>query len=193
MIWSCVYAIVSMCHQLMCKDANTNLCEFLVEAVNKTSENIACVGDLLGVLSDNPDQAASGVGVVQIINALAKRGNNALVARVASENILDHNNDLLHDIADLGVDELKKHVDGLLSALLNLDRYLADRTNRLLHKVHVHFHRVFLKLIKQLVSVGVVGYPDHNLQLGEFEVWRIIVFAEKHTQLLVQNSRLLLK
>ena len=169
-----------MCHQFLGKNTNTNLCEFLVEAVNETSKNIACVGDLLGILSNNPDQAASGVGVIQIINTLAKGRNDTLVARVASENVLDHNNNLLHDVADFGVDELKKHIDSLLSTLLDLDRHLTNRTNCLLYKVHVNFHRIFLKLVKQLVSVGVVGYPDHNLQLGEFEVWRVIVLAEEY-------------
>lgn len=193
MIWSCVCVIVSMCNRFCTRYRNTNLCEFLVEAVNKACENVACIGDLLGILSNNPDQATSRVGVVQIVNALAQRGNDALIARVAPENILDDNNNLLDNVAHLGVDEFKQHIDSLLSALLNLDRHLANRANCLLHKVHVHFHRVFLKLIKQLVGVGVVGYPDHDLQLGKFEVRWVIVFAEEHAELLVKNSRLLLQ
>ena len=124
---------------------------------------------------------------------MAECGDDALVAWVTPEDILDHHDHLLHHIANLGVDQLEKHVDRLLSTLLNLDRHLTDRADRLLHKVHVNLHRIFLELVKQLVCVAVVCYSDHDLQFCEFEIRRVVVLAEEHSQLLVQDTGLLLQ
>jgi hypothetical protein len=54
------------------KDWRTDLCEFFVEALDETSKNVARIRDLLGILANDPDQAASRIRVVQIVNTLTK-------------------------------------------------------------------------------------------------------------------------
>jgi len=192
MIWSWVWLIVSICAEAE-RNCTTHLSKLFVETFDETGKNLSCVRDLFSVLANNPDQASSRIRIVQVINTLAECGDDALVAGVTPEDVLDHHDHLLHHIANLCVDELEEHIDCLLSTLLNFDRHLTNRTDRLLHKVHVNLHRIFLELVKQLVCVAVVCYSDHDLQFCEFEIRRVVVLAEEYSQLLVQDSRLLLQ
>ena len=50
-------------------------------------------------------------GLVERVEVLAQRANDALAAGELAEDVLDHDDRLLHDVVDLGLDELEQHVD----------------------------------------------------------------------------------
>lgn len=85
----------------------THLCKLFAKTLDEPGENLLGVRNLLCVLADNPNKTASCIGLVQIVDTLAKRWYDAFIARIPSENILDDNDHLLHDIADFRVDQFQ--------------------------------------------------------------------------------------
>jgi hypothetical protein len=167
--------------------------EFLVESIDKAAQNITRVADFLSILTHNPYQCSSSVRLIKLVNALAQSRDDAFVARVLSEDILDDDDSLLNDIVDLGVYQVQQRVHTLLASALDLDSNLANGLDSTADKVHVHLKSVFLQLGQELVNVAVVGYPHHNFQLLEFDICRIVILAEEHTEFLVEDIRLLLQ
>lgn len=55
---------------------------------------------------------------------------------------LNHNNGLLNDIIDLGLDEVKECAHTALRRLLNFDGTATDSTDRLPNEVHVHLRGI---------------------------------------------------
>ena len=167
--------------------------ELLVEAVDEARQYVRRVADLLRVLADDPDERGARVGFVQLVDALAERRYDALVARVLPEDVLDHHDGLLHHVVHLAADEVQQRVDALLRRRLDLDGHLPDGAHRAAHKVHVHLHGVLLELGEQLLVVALAGDADHDLDLGELEVGRVVVLAEEDADLFAEDVGLALQ
>jgi hypothetical protein len=167
--------------------------EFFIESINKASQDVARIADLLGVLSNNPDECSSGIWFIQLVNALAKGGDDPFVARVFPENVLDDNNRFLNDVVHLGVDKVQQCINATLASALNLDSDLSNGPDGSADKVHIDFEGIFLQFSQELVHIAVVCYAHHNLKLLELDIWGVIVFAEKDTELLLENIGLLLQ
>jgi hypothetical protein len=118
---------------------------------------------------------------------LAKCRNNALVARVLSQNVLDNDNHLLDNIVDLGRDEILEGCNTLLGGILNLDGYLANCLDGSSDEIHIDFKGILLQLSEELFIVMLVCYPNHDFQLLKLNIGRISVFAEEDAHLLAQN------
>lgn len=82
--------------------------EFLVESLDKAGQDLAGVADLLRILADDPNQRGSRIRLVQVVDALAERGDDVLVAWVLSEDVADDDDRLLDDVVDLGVDQIQQ-------------------------------------------------------------------------------------
>lgn len=169
------------------------MCEFFVETFHETRQDVAGVADLFGVLSHDPYQCASGIRLIQIINALTERWYYTLVAGVLPEDILDHHDRFLDDIVHFRADEFEEGVDAFLACSLDLDCDLSDCFHRATDEVHVDFLGILLELGQKLVNVSFIGDSNHDFKLLEFQIWWIVVFAEENAHLFAENVRLLLQ
>lgn len=165
----------------------THLCELLHERLDEALQDLVGIVDLLSIFTNNPDQRTAGVGLIQLINVLAQRGNDTFVTRVLAQDILDDDNDLLNHIVDLGGDEVLKSGYALLASALDLDGHLTDSLDSSSDKVHIDFQGILLQLGKQLLVVALICYPHHNLQLLELDIWWVSVLAEEDSHLLAQD------
>lgn len=67
----------------------TDLIALLLESLEEDAQQVVCVVDLVGVLSNDPDQRRLGFGLVQFVQAGAEGRNDSLVAMgVLSEDVL---------------------------------------------------------------------------------------------------------
>lgn len=173
-------------------EGRTNRRKFFVETIHKASQDIPCVANFLGILSDNPDDCRSSIGLIQLINALAESGDNTFVARVFPENVLDDNNSFLDDVVHFSIDEIQQRVNTALASALNLNGNLADCSDGSADKVHIDFKGILLQFGQELVHIAVVGYAHQNLKFLELYILRVIVFAEENAEFFVENVRLLL-
>lgn len=169
------------------------LSKFFHEAFHKALQNFTGIANLLSVLSDDPDQRSTSFRLVQFVNVVAERGDNALETGVLAQNVLDDNHRLLHNIVDPCRDEVLQSLHALGAGILNLDGNLTDSLDGSADKVHINFQCVFLEFGEKLLVVLLVCYPDHNFELLEFDVGRIVVFTEKDAELFAENIRLRLE
>eukprot|EP00968_Pinguiococcus_pyrenoidosus_P010320 scaffold805_cov251-Pinguiococcus_pyrenoidosus.AAC.5 len=165
----------------------------LVEGLEEGLHELIGVVDALGVLADDPDHGGLGLGLVERLEVLAEGGDDLLVAvRVAAEDVLDHDDRLLHDVVDARLDELEKHGDAALRGALELDGAAADGAHGAAHEVHVDLRGVLLELEQHLVDVRLADQADHDLQLLQLDVDGVVVLAEEDLDLVLQDLRALL-
>mmetsp|Transcript_777 Transcript_777/g.3202 ORF Transcript_777/g.3202 Transcript_777/m.3202 type:complete len:716 (+) Transcript_777:454-2601(+) len=165
----------------------------LVEGLEEGLHELIGVVDALGVLADDPDHGGLGLGLVERLEVLAEGGDDLLVAvRVAAEDVLDHDDRLLHDVVDACLDELEKHGDAALRGALELDGAAADGAHGAAHEVHVDLRGVLLELEQHLVDVRLADQADHDLQLLQLDVDGVVVLAEEDLDLVLQDLRALL-
>ena len=105
-----------------------------------------------------------------------------------AEDVLDHDDRLLHDVVDLGLDELEQHVDAPLRGALELDGAAADGAHRAAHELDVDLGRVLLELHEHLVDVAVARELDHDLELLHLDVDRVVVLAEEDLDLVREDG-----
>lgn len=184
---------INVSQDLTYQKTETNRGEFFVKSINKATQDITRIADLLGILSNNPDECRSSIRLIQLIDALTQSGDYTLVSRVLSEYVLDDHDRFLNDIVHLCVDQIQQCVDAPLACALNLDSNLADGLDGTPDKVHIDFKGVLLQFSQKLVHVAVVGNPYHDLELLELDIWRVVVFTEENTKFLLENVRLLLQ
>lgn len=118
---------------------------------------------------------------------LAEGGDDALVAGILPQDVLNHHHTLLHDVVDLGRYQVQQRIDTLLTRRLDLDGHLADGLDGPAHKVHVDLEGVLLQLCEELFVILVVCYSHHDLEFLQLEVGRVVEFTEKHPHLLAQD------
>eukprot|EP01137_Pigoraptor_chileana_P028939 Opistho-2@13440 len=166
---------------------------FVLEVVEEGREELVSVLNALRILSNDPDDRSLGLGLVQSVEVFAESSNDRLVAvGVLAENVLDHDNGLLHNIVDLRLDELEERLDATLSGALNLDGAASNGTDRLAHEVHINLRGILLELGKDLRNVVVGGEADHNVKLLQLDVDGVIVLDKEHLRLLAQDLGALL-
>ena len=138
-----------------------DLRRFLLKSLQEALEELVSVVDALRVLSDDPDHRGLRLGLVQGVKVLAQRSDDRLVAiRELPEDVLDDDHSLLHHVVDLGLNQLKQHVDAAFGSSLEFDGAAPNRTHSLAHSLFsqpsrwaeprgelplqlaTHFHRV---------------------------------------------------
>lgn len=120
--------------------------EFLHKPIDKAFEDIASIADFLSVFANDPYKRSSRLRFVQLLDAFAEVRYYSFVARIFSENVLDHYDCFLHHIVDLRVDQIHQGIDTPLGCVLNLDGDLPYGLDRPLHNVHVDLQSIFFQL-----------------------------------------------
>ena len=170
-------------HQLQLHHAR-----LLRERLQELLEDLVRVVDTLCVLPDDPHHRRPRLRLVQRVEILAQRRNNALVpVRVPPEDVLDHDDGLLDDVAHARLDQLDQHVDAPLRCRLDPDRTPPNRPHRSTHEVDVHLGRVLFQLEEHLVDRLLPRQLHHNLQLLDLHVDRVVVLAEEHPDLVFEH------
>mmetsp|Transcript_15997 Transcript_15997/g.41525 ORF Transcript_15997/g.41525 Transcript_15997/m.41525 type:complete len:1014 (+) Transcript_15997:689-3730(+) len=164
-----------------CEQLQLHAADLLGERLEEGLEQLICIVDALRVLADDPDHGCLGFGLIQGVQVLAQCADDRLVlVGVPAEDVLDHDDGLLDDVVDLGLDQLQQDIDAALRGALQGHSAAPDGANRLAHEVHVHLGGVLLKLEQDLVDVALVGQLDHDLQLLQLDVHGVVVLAEEH-------------
>mmetsp|Transcript_37558 Transcript_37558/g.81412 ORF Transcript_37558/g.81412 Transcript_37558/m.81412 type:complete len:424 (-) Transcript_37558:321-1592(-) len=165
----------------------------VVERVQELVQQLVGVVDALGILPDDPDHRRLGLRLIERVQVLTQRPDDALVVvGVLAEDVLDHHDGLLHHVVDLGLDELQQHVDAALRRLVQLDGAPSNGTHAPTDKLDVDLGGVLLELHQHLVHVALRRQHDHDLQLLHLDVDGVVVLAEEHLDLPVQDRRSLL-
>ena len=108
-----------------------DLRRFLLKSLQEALEELVSVVDALRVLSDDPDHRGLRLGLVQGVKVLAQRSDDRLVAiRELPEDVLDDDHSLLHHVVDLGLNQLKQHVDAAFGSSLEFDGAAPNGANR---------------------------------------------------------------
>ena len=166
---------------------------FVVKRLEERLQQLVGVLDAVGVLADDPHHARLRLRLVQRVQGVAQNADDGLVpVGVLAEDVLDDHHRLLHHVVDLGLDELQQHLDAPLRGTLQLDGTAADSAHTLAHEVHVHFRRVLLQLLQQLVDVALRCQAHQDLQLLHLHVDGVVVLAEEHLDLVHQQVGALL-
>lgn len=163
----------------------------VLEPLEEAVEQLVGVVDPLGVLADDPDHGGARFGFVQRVEVFAQRAYDALVlVRVLPEDVLDDDDRFLDDVVHLGLDQVEQGRDAALGGRLDFDRAAADRADGLSDEVDIDFGCVLLQLAQHLGDVGLRGEPDHDVELLELHVDRVVVLDEKDLKRIVpiQNS-----
>ena len=163
---------------------------------NKTRQKLVpevAAVNLTLALTYNPHHARPRLRFIQSIQILAQRTNNTLILiRILPEYVLDHHDRLLHHVVHFRLDQIQERRDAPLRRRLHLDGAPPDGPHRLAHEVHVHLRRVLLQLAEDLRDVGLRRQPDHDVQLLEFDVDRVVVLDEEHLHFVLEDVGLLL-
>mmetsp|Transcript_6699 Transcript_6699/g.11728 ORF Transcript_6699/g.11728 Transcript_6699/m.11728 type:complete len:532 (+) Transcript_6699:656-2251(+) len=163
---------------------------FLLERFEEGVQELVGVVDAFGVLANDPDHGCFGLGLVQGVEVVAEGGNDALVTvGITAEDVLDHDDGLLNDIVDLGLDEFQEDTDTTLRSTFELDSTPPNRRDGLAHKVHIHLGSILLQLQQHLINIPLRHQLDDNLQLLHLDINRIIILAKEHLDLILQNAR----
>jgi len=123
----------------------------------------------------------------------------------------DHHR-LLNDIANPGIDQVHEHVDATFRRRLNLDRTLSDRLDASPHELNIDFRGVpsssrqslslhtievrkyiLLQFTQQRIDVALPGKTDHDIQLLNLDIGRVIILTKEHTHLILEDVRALLQ
>ena len=96
---------------------------------------------------------------------------------------LDDDDGLLHDVVDLGLDEVEQRADAAFRRLLHLDGTTSDGAHRLAHKVHVNLcsiptstHNISSSHINLLVTVAMFLFMLKKCSLTVDLVRRHLLF-----------------
>mmetsp|Transcript_11339 Transcript_11339/g.28546 ORF Transcript_11339/g.28546 Transcript_11339/m.28546 type:complete len:246 (-) Transcript_11339:725-1462(-) len=156
-------------------------------------EQLYAVVDPVGILPDDPNHGCFGLGLIQAVQILTQVRNDDLVlARVLPEDVPDYHHGLLYHVANLGLDQVKQRVHTPFGGPAQLDGALANRSHRPSDALDVHLGGVLTELRQNLVDVPFRRELHHHRNLFELHVQRIVVFADEHADLLLQDLRLLL-
>ncbi|KAE8226773.1 hypothetical protein CF319_g685 [Tilletia indica] len=97
--------------------------------------------------------AAFASGSVERIQILAERRDDAFVlVRIFAEDVLDHDDGLLHDIADLRLDESEESSEAAFRRRLNFDVQSPKGPDRFPGEVHIDLRRIFDELSRELAG-----------------------------------------
>jgi hypothetical protein len=113
---------------------------------------------------------------------------------------LHYDNSFLHNIADSCANELQQDIDTSFSTSLDFDGCLTDGLDTLPHKVYIDlgcisvlpvsmgfknikwWHSLF-QLAQQRVYILLGSKPDHDIQLLDLDIQRVIIFTEEDAHL----------
>ncbi len=85
-------------------------------------------------------------------------GMNAfVVVRVLAEDVLDHDDRFLNDVADFRGDEVEQNVDATLGCSVDLDGALTDGADGSAHKVDIHLEAYSFEFGEEHVDIALVA------------------------------------
>ena len=84
---------------------------------------------------------------------------------------LDDDDGLLHDVVDLGLNEVEQRADAAFRRLLHLDGAASDGAHRLAHKVHVNLRGVPTNT--QYITTA------HQIQFQNFNKFLVAVYTDR--------------
>ena len=93
---------------------------------------------------------------------------------------LDDHDGFLHHVGYPELYELEERLDAALRGGLEADRDLADAADALAHEIDVHLLCILLQLREDGHRRLVRRERDHDVQLLELDVDRVVVLAEEH-------------
>ena len=94
----------------------------LEERVREVVHQLVRVLDAVRELPDDPDHGRFALWFVERVEVGAERRDDALVSPwVSSEDVLDHNHGLLHNVGHLRLDEFEECLDTIICGWLDLD------------------------------------------------------------------------
>ena len=116
------------------------------------------------------------------------------------EYLHDHNS-LLHDVAYPSRDKVQQYINTSLSAGFYLHRSLPYGLDATPHKADVNLGGisaeyqsrirtrsrqtdVLFQLAQQCVDIVLVGQANHDVQLFDFDIQRVVILAENHAHLI---------
>jgi hypothetical protein len=126
----------------------------VVEGDEVVLQQLVRVFDAVGVLTDDPDDGGFGLGLVELVDVLDHRADNAFVlVGVFAEDVADDHGGFLDDVRDFGVDELEERVDTLSRGGFDFDGEFADGADSFADKVDVDLGCISRQLARTMYKM----------------------------------------
>ncbi|KAH3663609.1 hypothetical protein OGAPHI_005010 [Ogataea philodendri] len=145
----------------------------VLELGHQSCESVLQMSNLAGVLPDDPHVRRNGITCVESVEfQVSDDGDDGgeILGRVSSEQVLQHDNQLVDERVCTGNEQLVQHIDGFFGNLWDLHGQLADCIDRLVDHLWLDLQRVFTKLGQQQQSVRLVCESDQNVDLFQLEI-----------------------
>ena len=112
--------------------------------------------------------------------------------RILPENVLDYNYDLFDDIlsGNFHSNQLVESQDAPFSSLVKFNGDDSNCRDGFPCEFDVNFLRVIFQLSEKLVDILHVRQANHQFQLGDFEVERILEVAKEDPHFSIENVRM---